>query len=127
MFDNFEYDIMTVISSIFILYLPIGDMATKLAVSNALSRIMSKLVVGMFSMVSHFRRILNFFWKENYIIIKKDNPAYEKIIDYLYSKYFEMISGCRLESDFGKNKMVIDKLNTKSIVEEFVRRNIVSI
>ena len=119
MFDNFEYDVMTVISSFFILYLPITDMATKLAISNALSRILSKILISFFGMVSHFKNIFKYFWKENYIIIKKDNPAYEKIIDYLYTKYFEMIAGCRLESDFGKNKMVIDKLNTKSISEKF--------
>ena len=119
MFENLEYEISTILSSLLSLYLPIKDNGTKLAISIPLSRILSQVLIKMFSMATYFKALIAYFWKENYIIIKKDNPAYEKIIDYLYSKYSEMISGCQLESDFGKNKMIIDKLNKKSIVEEF--------
>ncbi len=119
MFENLEYEISTILSSLMSLYLPIEDTGTKLAISIPLSRILAQLLIKMFSIVSYFKIITNYFWKENYIIIKKDNPAYEKIIDYLYMKYTDMISGCQLESDFGKNKMIIDKLNKKSIIEPY--------
>jgi hypothetical protein len=119
MLDIIGHNINTVISSLLSLYLPIDDNGTKLALSIAISSIVTQFVMRMFKMLSFFNGFVNYFWKETYVIINQKNPAYDKIIDYIYTKYSDQILGCKLESDFGKNKMIVDKLLNREIKEPF--------
>jgi ATP-dependent 26S proteasome regulatory subunit len=123
MIDIIEAQLGTILSALLSLFLPINDNGTKVAVSIALSSILTQLIIRFCKALSYFKSILNYFWQENYVIIDKTNPAYEKIADYLYQKHVDTVSGCKLESDFGKNKMIIDKLNNTNIVEKHMIGN----
>jgi hypothetical protein len=114
-----EHHINTLLSSLFSIYLPIKDAGVKIVISIALSQLITSLMTKMYKSLSVVRNFIDRFWGENYVVVDVKNPAHQKIIDYLYSKYSKQISGCKFESEFGENKMIIDKLSNQHIVENY--------
>jgi AAA+ superfamily predicted ATPase len=112
--------IITLLSAVISLYLPFGDVATKVACSMSLSQIV--VIIGEKIFDSFFKNF-NFnklFFNENYIIIKHENPFYEKFIELLYRKYNNLLNGCSLHNEFGQYKMVIEELKKKDLIDEFI-------
>lgn len=111
--------IITLLSAFVSFYLPFEDVATKVACSMALSQVIviigEKLFSGTFSNINLWK----YFFTNNYVIIKQDNPFYEKFIELLYKKYLKQLSGCQLYTDFGTYKMMIDELNSKHLYDNY--------
>lgn len=115
--------LITLISAFLSLYLPFNDVATKVACSMAISQIMiivsEKLYLGLFKDFN----IMRYFFTNNYIIVKHDNPFYEKFIELIYKKYITQLSGCQLFTEFGKYKLMIDELGTKELLDTYTYEN----
>lgn len=112
--------IITLLSAVISLYLPFDDVATKVACSMSLSQIV--VIVGEKIFDSFFKNfdINKLFFSENYIIIKHENPFYEKFIELLYRKYNNLLNGCSLHNEFGQYKIVIEELKKKDLIDEFI-------
>ena len=114
-----EQYISAILSSLLSYYLPIPDTGTRVAIGMALANLLSFVFVKISTMISGVGSIKNYFWRENYVIIQGKSPTYEKLIGYLYNNYMSDVLGCTLKSDFGKNKLIIEKLSKKDIVDKF--------
>lgn len=115
--------LITLISAFVSLYLPFNDVATKVACSMAISQILilvfEKLYLGLFKDFN----IMRYFFTNNYIVIKHDNPFYEKFIELLYKKYITQLSGCQLFTEFGKYKLMIEELGIKELMDTYRYEN----
>lgn len=115
--------IITLLSAFVSMYLPFPDVATKVACSMAISQIL--LIIGekLFSGTLVNINIMKYFFTDNYVIIKHDNPFYDKFIELLYKKYMSQLSGCQLYTEFGKYKMMIEELNSKQLYDTYAFDN----
>jgi len=115
--------IITLLSAFVSFYLPFEDVATKVACSMALSQVIviigEKIFNGAFSNLN----IWKYFFTNNYVVVKQDNPFYDKFIELLYKKYINQLSGCQLYTDFGTYKMMIDELNSKQLYDTYTFNN----
>lgn len=119
----FSQYIITLISAFVSYYLPFEDIATKVACSMAISQIAVIIGEKIFSVTSGKLNILKYFFPYNYVIIKHDNPFYDKFIELIYKKYIDKLSGCHLYVDFGNYKMMINELNSKCLDDKFTHDN----
>lgn len=115
-----QHQLTSILSSLLCMYLPIPEVGTRIACGMALAQVIVTVLTTIYNKATLFTNIINYFWSENYVIINVDNPSYDKIIDYLYVKYINNISGCKLEADFGKNKMIINKLTREEVIDIFI-------
>ncbi|QKF94587.1 AAA ATPase protein [Fadolivirus algeromassiliense] len=111
--------LITLISAFVSLYLPFNDVATKVACSMAISQILiiisEKFYIGLFRDFN----IMRYFFTNNYVVIKHDNPFYEKFIELIYKKYTSQLSGCQLYTEFGKYKMMIEELGSRELIDTY--------
>jgi hypothetical protein len=114
-----EQYISAILSSLLSYYLPIPDTGTRVALGMALANFLSFIFVKITKVITGVGSIKNYFWRENYVIIEGKSPTYEKLIEYLYSNYMNNVLGCTLKSNFGKNKLIIEKLSKRDIIDKF--------
>lgn len=110
----------TLVSSILSIYLPIGDVGSRVAISLAVSGIVVKILTLLYDLAVKYD-IINLIWNRggSYLIIEPSNEQYNKILKYMYTNYFDMLSGCALETDNGRNKLSAVKLKKTFIKEKF--------
>lgn len=115
--------ITTLVSTVVSFYVPIEDIGTKIAVSMAISQIIiifgQKIYEGSFSNLNIFK----YFFSNNYVVIKHNNPFYDKFIELLYQKYSDKMVGCQLYTEFGKYRFMIDELCGKQLVDIYNYNN----
>jgi hypothetical protein len=108
-----------VISSIIGVYLPFADVSLKIACSMAIAQIMTGLLAfSNTKLIPLIKKWLNFD-KDVYMIISKENPVYETLLEYFYKKYQEKIKGCHVRVEHGKYKMFIFELTTKYLIDNY--------
>lgn len=115
-----ETYISTLLTSLLSLYLPIAETGTRVAVSVALAQIITHILVKLYQQVTCATSLMDLIWKEQQIIISPENQTYWKIIEYLYESYNKMTKSCKLETDFGKNKMIIAQLSQRSLEDKYI-------
>lgn len=114
-----ESAISTILSSIITLYIPIAETGTKIAISLAISQILTGIIMKVLNKVSGFSHWWNRLWAEKIVYIDPNEAHYISIIEYLYSEYCDMASVCKFETKSGKNRLVIEMLNSRMINEKF--------
>lgn len=121
-----EQLINTLLSSVFSMYLPIPEVATRIAISIALSGIISKLLQMIFTWVELHLDITRLFRRSHsYVIINPDHEMYDKLLKHIYDKHINMLIGCKLESDLGKNKLTALKLKKSYIKETYLNQHVI--
>ena len=115
---SMEQLVNILVSSVLSVYLPISDTGSRIAISMAVAGIISKLLYATYDFLVSLD-IINYFFNvgKSYVIIDPDNPMYDKLLKHIYDKYNNMLSGCKLENDVGKNKLMAVKIK-KSIIKE---------
>ena len=87
-----EQAINSLIGSLLSIYLPISDIGSRVAISLAISAIITGLIksVGGLFIGSNF---YDYFFNMGYVkvIINKDNDMHEKLFKYIHQKYIKSI------------------------------------
>ena len=115
-----EQYLSTILSSLFSIYLPIEETGTRLAISLALAQMISIYMVKIGKAINCLDSLYHYFWKTSYVIIDVNNPFHEKMIEYYYQKYVNIVTGCKFDTQRGKNIMIIDRLKKSDIEEEYI-------
>lgn len=113
----------TIISTLLILCLPIKDAIMRSAISNALSHVVIIILEYFYNNTFHNFNIMRYLYIDNYVIIKNNNPLYEKFIELIYKNYTINLSGCQFTSDCGKYKMMIEELERSRLYDKFTVNN----
>lgn len=119
-----DHHLGTLLSSLLSLYIPsllgITEIGTIMAISLAISQILTSLIVKSFSYFKKWEYIFSFWPKPSSIIINNKNANYWKLMQYIYDNNSDVVSSCNLrDEEFGDNKMVIKKLKKHEIIDKF--------
>lgn len=109
--------INTLLSSLFSVYLPISDVGSRLAISLALSGIITNILQRIYS-VFFLDGILNYFSRQYVVTINEDNFMFDRLSTHIYEKHGTNIKDFVLKNESGKNKLVGTKC-LKDIVETY--------
>src|SRR5579872_1301052 len=112
----------TLVSSLLSIYLPISEVGSRIAISLAISGILTNLL----------RTITTYFWdpdvliywnkKMTFVNIGPDNPLSEKILKYVYEKYNKDIHSYKVINDIGKNKFVATKFKSTMLKDQYTHK-----
>lgn len=117
-----EQLINTLVSSLLSIYLPISEVGSRIAISLAISGILTNL---MHTIITYFwDRDILYFWnrKMTHITIEPDNPLSEKILKYIYEKYNKDVHSYKIINDIGKNKFVATKFKSSTLNDQYIHK-----